>query len=344
MTNKKLIRKVEKRLMYLIKEALNINVTDPEWVLHVISEEFFILTGINIDAWITGQDTLSYTSTGNDHISVKCLLNAEKPKEGEWFGSSATMFYKEFHSSPCGRFYILLYCNEEDGNEFKNAISALTLRIFNKIKLWFNMYDLKQQHNLLELPSPCYFNCDWDSSYSFYYYRGAVYLKLEDANEAYEFDSKYFIKQYNYWMSYFEDDHFFSPAFDAGCLVILLKKDDSSVPYTMAEYIIKQIEENTKKEEQKPLWAMYYNAELSLTMKDLGDLRLKVLSGISGAKYHMYFGAEYPDIEYGTKKEPYKTNTYDYWEALDDKKFEECTKAAFHKPEEPHNPFEDCFD
>ena len=343
MTHRKLIRKAEKRLMYLVKDALDINIKDPELVLHVISEEFFNSTGINVDSWITGQDTLSYTSTGNDHTSVKRLLNKEKAKEGEWFGTSANMLYKGFYSSPCVGFYILLHCNEGDTLAFKRALSSLATRIFNKIRLWFNMYDLKQQHNLLELPSPCYYDCDWDSSYSFCCYRGAVYLKLEDADETYEYDSQYFIRQYNCWMSYFEDNPVFSPAFDAGCLVILLKQDDSSIPYKIAECIIKQIENNTDKERQKPLWAMYYNEELPLTMKVLGDLRLKVLSGISGSKYHMYIGAEYPEIEYGIKREPEDT-TYDYWEALDDIKFEECAKATLPIPEEPQNPFEDCLD
>ena len=346
MIYKKLVRRAEKRLTYIIDEALTIPVTDISWVLEVISDEFAIKTGINIDSWINGLYSITYSSNNQDYYAVNAIIRDEKPPDGNWFGPKDTLFYKTFGTTPFGSFSILMHWSEQDPQKKKKALEYLAIRIFSKLQIWFHIRDLSNQHNYFKLPDPFYYN---SPDFGFCYYRGALYLRLEDADELYQYEYGPILgyektplrDNYNSWMGYFDDSDHYSLAFDAGCLVVLLKGEDSSLPYFEACRYINQIEESASSESEKPLWAICYYDENPITMKILSELRLKVLSGISGYKHYLSFGGD-EEIDYGIKKELPEVPPYDYWDEKEDEIWENSRK-----PKEPIlediNPFEDFF-
>ncbi|MCR5727875.1 MAG: hypothetical protein K6G24_10460 [Lachnospiraceae bacterium] len=340
MIYKKFIRRIEKRLKYLIDEALSIPVTDISWVLFVISDEFATKTGINLDSWINGQYSITYSSTKQDYNAVNAIIREKKPINNIWSGPEETILYKTFGSSPFGSFSILIQCSEQELIKKRKVISNLAIRIFSKLMLWFNNRELEYKHNYFELPDPYYFNYN-SLDYNFYYYRGAAYLRLENSDELYEYASWSLKNKYYNWMSFFEVSDFYSLAFDAGCLVVLLRKHDSSLPYFNACALINQIEDSTSSEPEKPIWAICYYDELPITMKLLGELRLKVLSGISGYKHYLSFGGD-EEIDYGRQKELPEVPSEDYWDKQENEIWENSRKL--NEPViEKKNPFEDFF-
>ena len=138
MIYKKIITHAEKRLNYLINEALSLHVRGASRVLSVIADEFSIRTGTIIKAWINDNNYLTYPSDDDslsNYIKIKNILNDKKVTDNSWFGPADNIFYKTFGSSRYGSFSIVIQCPEQDTKEKKAAIASLAVRIFKKIDI-----------------------------------------------------------------------------------------------------------------------------------------------------------------------------------------------------------------
>jgi hypothetical protein len=339
MIYRKLISKAEKRLNYLINEALSQHVRDASHILSVIADEFSIKTGITIAAWINDEDFLRYSSDDmnfSTHISIINTLREEKVTDNSWFGADKNMFYKTFGVTPYGSFSILIECTKHDSKEKKAAIASLAIRVFNKLDIWFCLRETENHYNKLGLPEPLYY---YDDIIQFYPYRGAAYLRWynDKAYNSYEFTSLDANEYYQYWLDLFIDKKIFNVAYDAGCLVLLLNEYPHRGSYSDVLCVIHLIEESLGQDD-KLLWAVYFDDNTLVTTKNLEDLRAKVLSYISGDIYYQSYGEEYDivpgkEIEHGEK-----IDTYDYWDELDNKIYKECCERAKQKPK-AKNPF-----
>lgn len=343
MIYRKLISKAEKRLNYLINEALSQHVRDASHILSVIADEFSIKTGINIAAWINDEDFLRYSSDNmnlSTHISIINTLREEKVTDNSWFGADNNMFYKTFGISPYGSFSILIECSEQVSKEKKDAIASLAICVFKKLDIWFYLRETENHYNELRLPEPFYY---FDEHTQFYPYRGAAYLRWYNDKfyNSYPFASESANNYYQFWLDSFIYCNAFSVTYDAGCLVLLLKEYSQKGSYWEARCVIQWIEESLEKDD-KLLWAIYYDDNTPVTIKTLETLRLKVLSCISGDIYYQSYGEDYEIVPGKEIEHEKKNEECDYWEERDNQIYKECCERAKKKPE-PKNPFKSYF-
>ena len=322
---------------------MNLHVRETAWVLSVIVDEFAIKTGINIAAWINDEDFLRYSSDDmnlSTYINIINTLRDERVPDNSWFGPANNMFYKTFGVSPHGSFSILIECTEQDSKEKKAAIASLAIRIFNKLDIWFYIRETEKHHNELGLPEPLYY---YNECFQFYPYRGAAYLRWynDKSYTSYEFASLDANKYYQFWLDQFIDGKIFKVAYDAGCLVLLLNECPHSGSYEEALIVIHWIEESLEQDD-KLLWAIYYDDNTPVTIKTLEDLRLKVLSCISGDIYYQSYGEDYKIVPGKEIEHEKKNEEYDYWEERDNQIYKECCERAKQKPK-AKNPFDSYF-